>query len=103
MAINLSGDSIHITPELARTRAGEYQQQAENIASIITDLDTLISELQEEFTGKASTAFADEYERLRPGFVQAQELAENLSTNLNTIADNFEEQDTSMANQLQGE
>ena len=63
---------IRMTPETMRQRAGEYTTQANNLQSIITKMDALLRQLQSEWEGNASEAYAAKFAELRPGFVRAK-------------------------------
>ena len=91
---------IRITPETMRQRAASYHQQSETIQQVISTMDKLLRTLQDEWEGAASRAYVTEYNRLRPGFVQAQDMAQTISDNLNKIANATERQDQEIAGQL---
>ncbi|MCR5144634.1 MAG: WXG100 family type VII secretion target [Lachnospiraceae bacterium] len=91
---------IRMTPEKMRQRAGEYTTQATNLNSIITKMDGLLGELQSEWEGSASDAYAERFRELRPGFVKAKELIDEISTALKNTAQIVEETDQNIANQF---
>ena len=69
-------NQIRMTPDTMRTRAGEYTAQAEAIQNVIGKLDTLLKNLQSEWEGDASRAYAAKFNELRPGFVKAKNLVD---------------------------
>lgn len=91
---------IRMTPEKMRQRAGEYTTQANNLNSIITKMDGLLRNLQSEWEGSASEAYAQRFEELRPGFVKAKELIEEISKALKNTATIVEQTDQNIANQF---
>lgn len=91
---------IRMTPEKMRARAAEYSTQAENLQSIITKMDALLKELQGEWEGQASEAYAAKFAELRPGFVKTKDLIEEISTALKKTAQIVEEADSNIANQF---
>lgn len=93
-------NQIRMTPEKMRQRAGEYTQQANNLQSIITKMDNLLRALQSEWEGNASEAYAQRFNELRPGFVKAKDLIDEISTALKNTAQIVEETDNSIANQF---
>ena len=93
---------IRTTPEELRARSAEYRQKAEEIATVIQGLDSLISRLQDEFEGQAAQAFHQQYQDIRPHFVKGREMTENLSQQTAQMAQNFEELDQQMASSLRG-
>lgn len=91
---------IRMTPEKMRSRAGEYTTQANNLQSIITKMDTLLKNLQGEWEGSASEAYAARFAELRPGFVKAKDLIDEISAALKSTAQIVEETDNSIASQF---
>lgn len=93
-------NQIRMTPETMRTRAGEYSTQAGNIQEIINKLDRLLAQLQNEWEGDASRAYAEKFNQLRPGFVKTKELVDDISTALRKTAQIVEETDRNIAGQF---
>ena len=91
---------IRITPETMRTRAGEYRTQADAVGDVITAMDNLLLALQDEWEGSASEAYATKFGELRPGFVDAQSLINDIATALDTVATNLESVDGDIASQF---
>ena len=91
---------IRITPEQMRTRANEYTAQAEVVQGVIEKMDSLLSALQGEWEGSASEAYAERFEELRPGFVKAKELIDEISAALTATAKSLEETDANIASQF---
>ena len=88
---------IRITPDTMRDRAQEYSREKERFDGVIQEMDTLLNKLQEEWEGESSRAYAEKFEQLKPGFVEASDLVQKISNNLNTIADSVESTDNSIA------
>lgn len=95
----MAENQIRMTPETMRTRAGEFTTEAENIQSVINKMDRLLQQLQQEWDGASSRAFAEKYSQLRPGFVNAKNLVDEISAALKKSAQMVEDLDTSMAGQ----
>lgn len=93
-------NQIRMTPETMRSRAGEYTTQANNLQSIINKMDALLKNLQGEWEGNASEAYAARFNELRPGFVKAKDLIDEISQALKTTAQIVEETDNNIANQF---
>ena len=93
-------NQIRITPDQMRGTASEYRTQASNVESVITKLDNLLQNLQGEWEGQASESYASRYQQLRPGFVKAQELINEIASALDSTANIVEETDTNIANQF---
>ncbi len=95
----MAAGQIRMTPETMRTRAGEYTTQAGNLQGIITKMDSLLKQLQDEWEGEASRAFAQRFTELRPGFVKAKDLIDEISASLKKNAEIVEETDRKIAGQ----
>lgn len=93
---------IRMTPDTMRTRAGEYSAEAEKLQGIIGKMDSLLKNLQSEWEGDASQAYAARFTELRPGFIKAKELIDEISTALKSTAKIVEETDKSIAGQFKG-
>ncbi|MBD5096187.1 MAG: WXG100 family type VII secretion target [Lachnospiraceae bacterium] len=91
---------IRMTPETMRTRASEYTTQANNLQTVITKMDALLQTLQGEWEGNASEAYAARFAELRPGFVKAKDLIDEISAALKKTAQMVEATDNSIANQF---
>ena len=93
-------NQIRITPDKMRSRAAEYTAQAENLQNVITKMDSLLKALQSEWEGSASEAYAAKFAELRPGFVKAKDLIDEISSALKQTAQVVEETDRNIANQF---
>lgn len=99
---NMAGNQIRMTPESMRSKAGEYSRQAENIQQIINNLDRLLQQLQQEWEGDSSRAYAEKFNQLRPGFVNVKNLVDEISTSLKKAAQIVEDTDKNIASQFKG-
>lgn len=93
-------NQIRMTPETMRTRANEYTTEANNIEQIINKLDRLLSQLQSEWEGDASLAYAEKFAQLRPGFVKTKQLVDEISAALRKTAQIVEDTDKNIASQF---
>lgn len=91
---------IRITPDQMRSRANEYRVEAENVQTVIGKMDRLLSTLQSEWEGQASRAYAARFGELRPGFVRARELIDEIARALDTTASSLEGVDAQIAASL---
>lgn len=91
---------IRMTPEIMRERANQYRGEADIVGEVINNMDNLLNELQNEWEGAASESYAARYEELKPGFVQAEQLIQEIATALETTADIVEQTDADIANQF---
>lgn len=88
---------VRITPEIMRMRALEYSNQALALEDIIKAMNDLLIALQDEWEGAASTAYALKFESLKPGFVAAKDLINDIATALGNVATRLEETDNEIA------
>lgn len=93
---------IRITPEQMRSRAGQYRTEAENVGSVISNMDSLLNALRGEWEGAASDSYAERFSELRPGFVKAQELINEIAQALDSTAQSLEETDSNIAASFRG-
>lgn len=91
---------IRITPDQMRGRANEYRAEVENVQSVIGKMDRLLTTLQSEWEGQASRAYASRFAELRPGFVRARELIDEIARALDTTASSLEGVDAQIAASL---
>lgn len=92
---------IRMTPETMRTRAAEYTAEGVKVDEVIKKMDTLLTNLQAEWEGAASTAYAAKFKELRPSFVKAKQLIDDISTALKKTAETVETTDKNIASQFQ--
>ncbi|MBO7674035.1 MAG: WXG100 family type VII secretion target [Atopobiaceae bacterium] len=91
---------IRITPDQMRGRANEYRQEAESVQTVIGKMDRLLTALQGEWEGESSRAYATRFGELRPGFVKARELIDEIARALDATAASLEEVDAQIAASL---
>lgn len=91
---------IKISPDQMRGRASEYRTQAEEVNGVISAMDRLLNALQSEWEGDASAAYGEKYEQLRPGFVSAVDLINDIAQSLDATAQSLEETDAAIAGQF---
>ena len=95
-------NQIRMTPETMRIRANEYTNEANNIEQVIGKLDRLLTQIQSEWEGDASRAYAEKFAQLRPGFVKTKELVDEISAALKKTAQIVEDTDKNIAGQFRG-
>ena len=91
---------IRMSPEMMRSRAGEVRQQGETFQEVINRMGNIINELQSEWEGQASQAFAQQFDRLRPSFNEMRQLVEDIGTQLNGTANAVEQLDQEIASRF---
>ncbi|MGA9289756.1 MAG: WXG100 family type VII secretion target [Anaerobacillus sp.] len=93
---------IRVTPEELMTMAQRYQTEESKVEEQIGNLDNMIGELESMWEGASSQAFSDQYQSLRPSFVDMQRLLADISTQLQSTAKSLEDADAQIANQIRG-
>lgn len=88
---------IRITPDQMRMRANEYRVEAEHVQDVIGKMDSLLNRLQGEWEGASSQAYASRFSELRPSFVKARELIDEIARALDNTAGRLEETDAQIA------
>lgn len=91
---------IRITPEQMRSRANEYRTEADAVGGVITKMDNLLSALESEWEGASARAYSARFAELRPSFVKAQELINEIAASLDTTAMTLEETDKQIASRF---
>jgi len=89
-----------MSPEQMRSRAGEVRQQGETFQEVINRMGNIINELQSEWEGQASQAFAQQFDRLRPSFNEMRQLVDDIGTQLNGTANAVEQLDQEIASRF---
>ena len=95
MAIRVDAETLH-------TKANELRNKLETHNQTIASMKALVNGLSGEFTGAAATAYIERFNSMEGTFTQFSELIENFATNLDSVATAFSDQDTSLANSLNG-
>lgn len=93
---------IRISPDQMRSRANEYRSEANNVGQVISKMDNLLGLLQSEWEGAASESYSERYAQLKPSFIKAQELINEIAASLDQTAATLEETDASIASGFRG-
>jgi len=91
---------IRMTPETMHSRSGEVRYQGETFEGVINRMDGIIGELQTEWEGQASKAFADQFARLKPSFNEMRKLIDDISQQLYATANAVEQLDIDIASRF---
>jgi len=91
---------IRMTPEQMRGRAGEVRHQGETFQEVVTRMGNIINELQTEWEGQASQAFAEQWGRLQPSFKEMRQLVDDIGTQLDATANAVEQLDQEIASRF---
>lgn len=88
---------IRLQPEQLRDKAQQFDAQAEAVDGVIAAMTSLLGELQEEWHGAASEAYAEEFNELKPSFQKAEQLIEDIANQLRGAASTLEQTDADIA------
>ena len=91
---------IRLTPEQMRQRSAEVRVQGETFQDVINRMQNIINELQTEWEGQASRAFADQFNRLKPAFNDMRQLIDDIGTQLDATANAVERLDQEIASKF---
>ncbi len=91
---------IRMTPDTMRERAGQYRAEADTVGGVISKMDSLLEQLQSEWEGNASEAYAAKFAELKPSFEKAEELINDIAASLDATAQAVEETDNNIASQF---
>lgn len=94
--------TIRISPDEMRMRSYEYSQKCSEFNDIVIAMDNLLMNLQQEWEGSASEAFAIKFNELKPSFIATKELIEEISRTLGMTAQALEDVDAQLAGQIRG-
>jgi WXG100 family type VII secretion target len=93
---------IRVTPEQLEEKAQRYQDESGKVEEQIGVLRGLINQLQDEWEGESSRAFAQQYEELEPSFKQMAQLLADVSRQLDSTAKTLRDTDQTIASQIRG-
>lgn len=93
---------IRISPDQMRSRASQYRNEADNVGNVISQMDSLLNALRSEWEGAASDSYSERFAELRPGFVKAQDLINEIAQSLDSTAQSLEETDSNIASSFRG-
>ena len=96
--------NIRIDPDTMDSRGSEFEGSvADEINQSISHMDNLLNQLQSEWEGEASRAYADRYtSELKPSFQKGVELAQEIGAALHKTANTMREQDAAIASGFKG-
>lgn len=95
-------DEIRISSSEMENRASQYRTEADTVNGVITKMDGLLSELQEEWRGEASEAYATRYNELRKSFEKMEELIREIADALEETASLLADTDSQIASRFSG-
>ncbi len=94
---------IRITPEELRAGAGSLNTLAETIIDNLTELNSIVTGVTDNWEGAAQTAYLDNFNELLGQFKESFPPAiQGLGEQMNATADSLEEADEQIASAFRG-
>lgn len=92
--------TIRVDAETLRGKATEIRNMKSTHDDNIARVGALIRGLSGEFTGQAATAYIEKFESMQATLTSFSEMIESFARDLDAVAANFTEVDTSLAGSL---
>ena len=94
----MSAGQIKHTPETMRQRATQYRKEANEVHASYSNMDALLRTLHTEWEGRAADSYDARYQSLRPNFLKAEDLINDIAKSLDNTAATLEQTDQNIAN-----
>ena len=91
---------IALTPEELRGVATTFSTKAGELREIFNYMKQQVNNLDGTFEGQAKEAFFASYEQIATNLDQIPDVVEGLGTQINAVAETFENADNELANSL---
>ncbi len=88
---------IRITPDQMRSRASQFRTEGSTFEGVISKMQNLINNLQQEWEGEASSKFAQQFSSLKPSFNNMRQLIDDIAGQLDATAKAVEELDRNIS------
>lgn len=92
--------NIKFSPEQARSVANSIKNKGNNAKDIVSQLDREITSIEGWWEGESGKAFIGEFKELKPSLDKLVECVNNISKQLNKIAELKEQSERDIAAQL---
>lgn len=93
-------DQILMSPDTMRTRAAQIKSQAEDMQKMISAMDRLLKTLEGEWKGDSMIGYEERYGKIKPSFINAKGLLDEMEHKLSGSARIMEETDQNLASQI---
>ena len=91
-----SGDGVKMSFAEVRSYAQKFQSESEKLDESITRMYNYVNQLRAGWNGEAATGFENKLNSLKSGFNQTKTVIAEISSNLNTSANEMEELDSKL-------
>ncbi len=91
---------LRLDYEALASSAKTLSQQGDTFEDCITTMSQVISELPEIWEAETCDKYVEQFEDAKPTLEKVRQLIEDMSTQMQTISDNFAQADSDMAGQM---
>lgn len=92
--------SIKMDPAEMTAKANQLDAKGTEFNTIVTQMGNLVTQLCGAWDGSASDEFSAQFERLKPGFKETEDLIGDLAQQIRDISKIMTDADTDIANKL---
>ncbi len=92
--------SIKMDPNEMTTKAKQLDTKGTEFNRIVTEMETLVTQLCGAWEGSASDAFEAQFKELKPGFKKTEELIGDLAQQIRDISKIMIDADTDISKKL---
>lgn len=92
--------NIRMSPEEMNQKATEFESSGEDFVAVVNRMSTLVNNLCEQWAGKSSAAFEQQFEDLRPSFQQTEQLIQSIATQLREVSQAMQQADQDIASRV---
>ena len=91
---------LRLDYEALASSAKTLSQQGDTFEDCITTMSQVISQLPEIWEAETCDKYVEQFEDAKPTLEKVRQLIEDMSTQMQTISDNFAQADSDMAGQM---
>lgn len=91
---------IGVNADVLRTRSQEVKGDSADLGELTARITNRINGLESDWQGAAATSFIQQWADIKPSFDKAQQLLDDIGTQLDQAATAFEEFDSDMASKF---
>ncbi|MDE6748392.1 MAG: WXG100 family type VII secretion target [Lachnospiraceae bacterium] len=93
-------DTLMLNYEAISQEAANLQTEGDNMNDCITKITNIVNGLPDIWQADTGTRYVEQYNELHPSLEEAVQLIDDMVTQMNQIAANFQDTDAGMAGQM---
>ncbi len=93
-------NNIKLSPEQMVQKAAELDTRCTEFERVVTQMKTMITNLCEEWAGKSSQAYYDQFSNLEPSFQATSELITSIGQQLRDVSEIMQSVDQEIASKI---